>query len=539
MISGSINKGSGANNRTGSPASYIWDLVNSLIEDHNKGRANTVNILRYIPPSEWPLIQAKTSTYDCREALLLAINSADAGGSSWHPMGATVICPEGRYSFSQSIEPKRQFGIVGLGTGLTETQPVEFVFPAGVTGIIVNRYNTFQGGVEDTPTGAADASLIHGIRLIGGGYNVGSSVAHGIQLRARTKISSCAVEEFHGNGIHIDAVAGGSDPAREGNANGFRIECVFARFNWGNGLFVDGPDANAGSVVAFNAVYNGQWGIYDSSFLGNGYEHCHTAVNGRRSMVSHNSVRYYVVDESLAGSTEPGTNASVWAYHSDGGTSFMFPAWVNGSSYALGGAYRTDNPNADNCFYSCYSEGDQPPSWVVHPTIVIGGTHGAGFTPSSSALIINRGRISPFRTRPNGAVFDAQVGLRSDEFVALVATGDHNTGLSPFTWSASSGDWVTRHARLDARTPVRYTTDLSTFTGGRSSAVGPGHIRFQRGCFIGDRFVDSGTAAPTTGEWARGDKRLNSAPSAGGFVGWVCTTGGTPGTWKGYGAIEP
>lgn len=50
--------------------------------------------------------------------------------------------------------------------------------------------------------------------------------------------------------------------------------------------------------------------------------------------------------------------------------------------------------------------------------------------------------------------------------------------------------------------------------------------------------VTYGTAAPTTGTWGRGEKRWNTSPSAGGFVGWVCVAAGTPGTWKGFGAIE-
>ncbi|GCL71801.1 hypothetical protein PN4B1_17060 [Paenibacillus naphthalenovorans] len=47
-----------------------------------------------------------------------------------------------------------------------------------------------------------------------------------------------------------------------------------------------------------------------------------------------------------------------------------------------------------------------------------------------------------------------------------------------------------------------------------------------------------GAAAPTTGTWAVGDKVWNAAPAAGGYIGWVCTTTGTPGTWKGFGAIQ-
>jgi hypothetical protein len=46
------------------------------------------------------------------------------------------------------------------------------------------------------------------------------------------------------------------------------------------------------------------------------------------------------------------------------------------------------------------------------------------------------------------------------------------------------------------------------------------------------------TAAPTTGTWVRGDIIWNVNPSAAGKVGFVCVTGGTPGTWKPFGAID-
>lgn len=59
-------------------------------------------------------------------------------------------------------------------------------------------------------------------------------------------------------------------------------------------------------------------------------------------------------------------------------------------------------------------------------------------------------------------------------------------------------------------------------------------ITFTKIHAIGDR----GTAAPTTGEWTRGDIRWNSEPSAGGVIGWVCVTTGTPGTWKEWGLIN-
>jgi len=44
-------------------------------------------------------------------------------------------------------------------------------------------------------------------------------------------------------------------------------------------------------------------------------------------------------------------------------------------------------------------------------------------------------------------------------------------------------------------------------------------------------------AAPTTGAHLIREIVYNSAPAADGYLGWVCVTAGTPGTWKGFGAI--
>ena len=45
------------------------------------------------------------------------------------------------------------------------------------------------------------------------------------------------------------------------------------------------------------------------------------------------------------------------------------------------------------------------------------------------------------------------------------------------------------------------------------------------------------SGAPTSGTWKQGDTVEFISPSAGGYSGAKCTTGGTPGVWKAYGAI--
>jgi len=52
------------------------------------------------------------------------------------------------------------------------------------------------------------------------------------------------------------------------------------------------------------------------------------------------------------------------------------------------------------------------------------------------------------------------------------------------------------------------------------------------------RGIIHAAASPVAGYWAVGEIVYNSAPTAGGTLGWVCTTAGTPGTWKTFGAIS-
>jgi len=55
-----------------------------------------------------------------------------------------------------------------------------------------------------------------------------------------------------------------------------------------------------------------------------------------------------------------------------------------------------------------------------------------------------------------------------------------------------------------------------------------------------DRVAQRGwvSAAPTTGAHKVGEIVLNSAPASAGYIGWVCTVAGTPGTWRTFGLIS-
>lgn len=50
--------------------------------------------------------------------------------------------------------------------------------------------------------------------------------------------------------------------------------------------------------------------------------------------------------------------------------------------------------------------------------------------------------------------------------------------------------------------------------------------------------ITASNSPPSSGNWAVGDMIWNSAVTAGGNIGWVCTTAGSPGTWNTFGAIS-
>ena len=54
---------------------------------------------------------------------------------------------------------------------------------------------------------------------------------------------------------------------------------------------------------------------------------------------------------------------------------------------------------------------------------------------------------------------------------------------------------------------------------------------------VNTRLLPNADAAPVAGTYYAGDTVYRLTPVAGGTIGFVCTTGGTPGTWKTFGAI--
>jgi len=314
----------------------------------------------------------------------LRLHTVNSGNASQKHAGH-ILFPAGIFDFASTIDlTDGTWKFQGAGTGKTAAaNGTRLRFPTGVTGVRVQRYDTTEATDTRAIGFGADNSLIQGFDLEG---PYGSLVAdnHGINLRAAASVIDCAVFGFEGDGIFSRCSAEGFPV---GNSNGAVITNVTAQA-CRNGLYVDSADANAWVITMFNGSGNRQWGIWDSSFLGNTYVACHTSLNGwhawsTRTCVSMNGNRYYVRNGQAAGaSTNPPTGTTAhnqwWGYIGPGGTGIGLDEWVSGTTYVEGGAYKFDTGAAYNVLLGCYSEGDQNPSQLDDgATLVLGGLHGA------------------------------------------------------------------------------------------------------------------------------------------------------------------
>jgi len=322
---------------------------------------------------------------------------------------------------------------------------------------------------------------IRGISLRG---KLTGTTGHGIWLRARARIQDVFITEFKQNGIQVlaSAGAGGSD---EGNANNFYIDSVRVATCGGDGLFVQGADANAGMVSNGDFSSNSGWGVRDSSFLGNTYVAAHTAANTL-------------------------------------------------------GAYKTTNANGRNLLLNCYSESGQPASELVFPTMVLGGLHGAGFSSGSTAHIIYDSKISPTQlvTNDGSAKLNIGEGGGSNSVLLNLIDPNESSGSWPFRLKRKLGsfywDWANSTTALQALYNSQatransYNRDVPAFSPNTTGAIG-----FPNGLLLGTmKALGTSTGSPNVQgrSYEVGDIYFNEAPTAGGYIGWVTTTAGTGGT---------
>ena len=216
-----------------------------------------------------------------------------------------------------------------------------------------------------------------------------------------------------------------------------------------------------------------------------------------------------------------------------------------------------------NLFYAIQAEPGNSLDWAVDTAYTVGTKRAAN---NNVYVCTVEGTSAASGTGPSGtgtAIVDGVGALRWDytqpEDAHLCdidadcsysqVWGHGNTGHSVINDSPNSS--VLTHGLLSIRQvklkPGTTTTAPFGFEAGvLKTTAAAGEVEFDGTHFYATPstvrkrivMVSTAAAAPTTGTWVVGDLVYNTAPAAAGYLGWVCTVAGTPGTWKGFGLIE-
>ena len=410
-----------------------------------------------------------TGVADSLAAFNAAIASFSSFNSGYSGNGGVINVPPGTYKISNTLWIDKTIQLIGQSSPYPYNEGVSRIkFTNAGDGIVFG----WISGTYQTPSGTqGGGALIKNLYIT---TTATTGTGNGIVINSKCSVEDVYLTGFKGHGIYAYAIA-----PTNGNANNFQIKNVKSYGNNLCGLYVVGADVNAGFIQALDASLNGQWGVYDSSFLGNTYIACHTSGNGS-------------------------------------------------------GAYKSDNPNARNLFLNCYSESDQPTSVISAPAIMIGGIHG-GAQPTGTGIFIRDGYINNVSLTADGTT-SMQAGYGGSIF-GFSSTGDTNV----WNWGKlAANTYGYTYANLSSPYYQPFKIIL-TSSDPRTGSAGI-QLDLQMGFSVGydtvKRYVSTGSAAPTTGTWVQGDRILNSAPTSGGYSGWICTASGTPGTWKTFGLIS-
>lgn len=469
---------------------------------------------------------------------------AEDRGSPYYEASPRLRVPFGHYYMgATTLELNHTMVIEGEGVGgAGAVYPSLLRWAAGATGIRTHRHDTTGAtDVIATARRGGDDCIIRGLH-IQGGYAGVEGEFHGIQMRSRATIEDCIVTDWQGDGIHATASTGTGAPL-EGNVNLAvinRVSCTRNR----RGLFWDGADVNACTIIALDCSGNRTWGIDDSSFLGNTYIGCHLSGNGWDGALgsiptaaTFNGRRYApkLGADALWSTTQPSgdeTDNAAWLYLQPGGVYNGVVPWVNGTVFRAGGAFKTDNANAANIFLGCYTEGDQNIAQCDGTTQVIGGLQGAnvyGAAYQSAASSAQRFRgVRVHDKNSNGIQIYRATPSAPYGILDFDAPDGKNYGFQG--WGKSIF-FTLLNSLVNSNWWIEFLLD------GTTNPVGQRKVNFPNGFGLSDKKVLSAAAAPASGTYVQGDMVFNSAPAAGGPMGWMCVAGGSPGTWKAMGNL--
>lgn len=471
-----------------------------------------------------------------------------------------------------------QHHVIGQGAGSTNARgpTTQLLWDGTCNGIIAHEWKepSIPGRISDYyPTPAN--TTIEGICFDGGGGDLSNDytgvwcVGNGIQVRycnfVNWSLSGCTV---------------GAKPGNPSYATGANLCWVmFCNFLYCGfaGVTFEGGDSNAGGTMGCSFIYCGRYGVFDSSFLANTHigNHARGVGHGASAgtttqkigavsppIVSYNGFYWQVAagQAAAASTTAPGSDIAIWRPIRSYGTAdtAYAPGWVSGGTYVEGAAWCNDNANAPSIFLGCYQEQDCPVPYHSARGLTMQGLNfadqgsgGASMTVINNSLLNVSGGLGVRWKKYDPVVSSG--GIAADTITVQLGgnaiNGDILSVLGTLYWpltmrlafTSDRKDAGLNYANSFANAAWTYTGPQTAQQFG-SAATRPYHLLIPN-LVLGPigRKVSMVAAAPTSGEIARGDLFINSAPSPSGNMAWTCTTSGTAGSTgvtKACGAID-
>jgi hypothetical protein len=269
--------------------------------------------------------------------------------------------PKGRYRFTRTINLKEKVTLWSNGNGDPFGRCGILLFPAGVTGIIINRHDTInENDLAPVDSGTAACSTLRGLSILcqeSIRTDVAEFVGSGVICRGRGFIFDCEVDGFSWNGVTI--VANTEGEYYHGEASETKVVGGTISNNRHHGVEPVGIDVNVAKISDVRITQNGCYGIRNLNAGPLNSSDCHFAGNGQRgagkgiqsaSMVT-NSGRHFALrwdkdpaEAALAGNGPPTIGDNAYWYDlnrpdPNGNALGVAPQWVVGIPLHHGGAF--------------------------------------------------------------------------------------------------------------------------------------------------------------------------------------------------------
>jgi len=508
-----------------------------------------VSIWDFIPKSEWAALQAGTSTFDCYPAMTAAIQT-----------GKSIDIRNGTFPISGILEPESDTIWFGDKSGILKWSTINGIIYAYqisgwiMDGIIVDgNYNAFpvvgaQKGWGIEMDECINVTITNCVfRYL---YRIGICVGHQSQTMCQNIIIDNNV--IHDCGSTTDPVAGFGNGVAVLSASNVKITN-----NWIYNITGSGTGGTGGiNLEPGLESYN----CYDIEIAGNKITNCNNCGGVQLYMGHPNDYtgargNINVHDNTVAVTgTAPGITCTQFG-----------DTYIRNNQLELTQGILVKRYKAAKA--------------IVEGNVILqvqgAGGYGIRFQDGIASAIVRGNQM----TNINGIgiqvdMYDFTVPMNQKEcliednlisgcvgagiaFTAgnFVISGNTLQGCASATdyyiKSLTGGVFQSVNGYIGGNTLVSSSGSIAAFINiegdlmdnvqiGTNAYVGPILPTMKTNTFnIGGRnpgvFMD---VLPAAGTWQVGDIIWKATPAASGFIGWVCTTAGTPGTWKTFGTIQ-